>query len=254
MKNFLFSLTLLLVGTIGIAQNKQQYLEVDYQMEVKLDAEQVLSNVPAQWRASVGEQLKQEIKNGIFIDYKLKSNGTESEYKLVERIDNSQSSAGMILQQITAMDKEPLFKDIKERYYLKPYDFFGQSYLMKDSLQDFKWKITKEKMQIAGFDALKATGVMNDSVNVIAWYSPKLNFKDGPDRLWGLPGLILKTEFNMNDADMVITAINVNVRENELKIKKPNKGKILTEKEFEAEMKALQEKYKDMYGGGVDAE
>lgn len=235
------------------AQEKPQFLEIDYQMEMKFDFDQIMANVPAQWKSQVEEPLRQEIKKGIFVDYKLKTNGTESEYKMQEKINNDQTPAGIILQQITAMDKEPLYKDIKQQYYLKPYNV-GKAYLMKDSLQDIKWKISKEKEQVAGFDAYKATGVMNDSIPVTAWYTPKINIKDGPDRIWGLPGLILKTEFEMNSAKIIITAKNVAVKEEEIKIDKPSKGQEISEKQFYEEMKALQEKYKEMYGEGVETE
>lgn len=253
MKKFFFAFAVLFSGIILNAQDKPQFLEVDYQMEMKFDVEEILKNIPAQWKSQVEEPLRQEIQKGIFVDYKLKTNGTESEYKMQEKINNDQSAAGMILSQITAMDKEPLYKDIKTGYYLKPYDL-GKAYLMKDSLQDIKWKISKEKVQIAGFDTFKATGVMNDSIPVTAWYTPKINIKDGPDRVWGLPGLILKTEFEMNGAGIIITAKNVAVKEEEIKINKPTKGKEITEKEFYEEMKKLQEQAKEMYGGGVDTE
>lgn len=252
MKKICTLLMLCIVYSV-FAQEKPQYLEVDYQMEMKFDIEQIMASVPAQWKSQVEEPLRQEIKNGIFIDYKLKTNGTESEYKMQERINNDQSAAGMILSQITAMDKEPLYKDIKAQYYLKPYNV-GKQYLMKDSLKDNQWKISREKMQIAGFDTFKATGVVNDSIAVTAWYTPKINIKDGPDRLWGLPGLILKAEFEMNGAELIIAATNVAVKEEKIQITKPTKGQEISEVEFYEEMRALQEKMKEMYGGGVDSE
>ena len=252
MKKILFILTACLAVINLNAQDKPQYLIVDYQMEIKLNADDVIKSLPAQMK-QLEEPLRQEIKNGVFIDYKLKTNGTESEYKMQEKINNDQSQAGFILAQMTAVDKEPLFKDIKERLYLKPYNF-GKAYLVKDSLQDINWKISKEKEQIAGFDTYKATGVLNDSIPVTAWYTPKINIKDGPDRLWGLPGLILKTEFEMNGAGIIITATNVAVKDEEIKINKPTKGQEISEKEFYEEMKALQEKMKEMYGDGVDTE
>lgn len=253
MKKLVFAFSLLFIGIASNAQDKPQFLEVDYQMEMKFDIEQVLAGVPAAWKSQVEEPLRQEIKNGIFIDYKLKTNGTESEYKMQEKINNDQTPAGIILSQMTAADKEPLYKNIKEKYYLKPYNF-GKAYLVKDSLQTVKWKITKEKEQIAGFDTYKASGVMNDTIPVTAWYTPKLNIKDGPDRMWGLPGLILKTEFEMNGAGIILTAKNVAVKEEEIIINKPNKGQIISEKDFMEEMMELQKKMREMYGGGVDTE
>ncbi len=253
MKKIVFAFSFLASIVWLNAQDKPQYLEIDYKMEMKFDVEQILAGVPAQWKAQVEEPLRQEIKKGIFVDYKLKTNGTESEYKMQEKINNDQSPAGIILSQITAMDKEPLYKDIKAGYYLKPYDI-GKAYLMKDSLQNIQWKITKEKVQIAGLDTYKATGVMNDSIPVTAWYTPKINIKDGPDRFSGLPGLILKTEFEMNGAGIIITATNISVRDEEITINKPSKGKEISEKEFYEEMRKLQEQAKEMYGGGVDTD
>lgn len=251
MKNLLLAFGVLISGTLLNAQNKPQFLEVDYQMEMKMDLDQIMSNVPAEWKAAVEEPLREEIKKGIFVDYKLKTNGTESEYKMQQKISNDQSPAGMILSQVTAMDKEPLYKNITEMYFLKPYDL-GKAYLMKDELPNMNWKITKDKETIAGFDTYKATGVMNDSIAITAWYTPKINIKDGPDRVWGLPGLILKTEFEVNDTQLIITAMKVAVKEEEIKINKPTKGQVVTEKEFYEEMRKLQEMYKEMYGGGVD--
>ncbi|MFA7447808.1 MAG: GLPGLI family protein [Weeksellaceae bacterium] len=251
MKNILLAFGVLFAGISVNAQDKAQFLEVDYQMEMKMDLEQIMSNVPSEWKSAVEEPLRQEINKGIFIDYKLKTNGTESEYKMQEKISNDQSPAGIILGQVTAMDKEPLYKDIKAHYFLKPYDV-GAAYLVKDSLKNMHWKISKDKENIAGFDTYKATGVMNDSIAITAWYTPKINIKDGPDRVWGLPGLILKTEFEINDTKLITTATKVAVKEEEIKINKPSKGKVLTEAEFYEEMKKLQEMYKEMYSEGVD--
>ncbi|MDD3773434.1 MAG: GLPGLI family protein [Weeksellaceae bacterium] len=252
MKKYMLFLSFVWIGFLSKAQ-ENQYLEVDYQMEMKLDLEQIMSNVPSEWRAAVEEPLRQEINKGIFIDYKLKTNGRESEYKMQEKINNDQSPAGMILSQVSAMDKEPLYKNITEQYYIKPYDI-GKVYLMKDSLQNFNWKISREKTQIAGFDTYKASGTLNDSIQVTAWYTPKINIKDGPDRIWGLPGLILKTEFEMNQVQLIITATSITTRDQEIKISKPTKGTVLTEKEFYEEMRILQEKQKEMYGGGVSTD
>lgn len=249
----LFILSALIISTLAFSQEEKQFLEIDYQLEMVMDFDQIISNVPSEYRAMVEEPLRQELNRGIFIDYQLKTNGTESEYKMQTKINNDQSATGMILSQISAMDKEPLYKDIDQQYFLKPYNV-GRAYLVKDSLADFQWKITREKEQIAGFDTYKATGVMNDSIAITAWYTPKINIKDGPDRIWGLPGLILKTEFEMMGSTMITTAINVAVKEEEIKIDKPSKGKVLTEKEFYEEMIAMQEKMKEMYSESVEVD
>lgn len=101
----------------------------------------------------------------------------------------------------------------------------------------------------------KAVGE-KDGQKFIVWYAPKLNIKDGPNILSGLPGLVLKAEMSnpKQGIDVTMTAVKIDISETELNIEEPNKGKVVTEKEFEAEMKALQEKVQKMMGGGVDSE
>lgn len=255
MKKILLLLTFLSSATFSLAQ--KQFVEVSYQMTMDMDAEQVIGQIPSQYRAAVEDQIRQELADGIFIDYVLKTNGNESVYKIVEQINNAQTQGGMIAQQMRTFDKGTTYKNLAETFYMKPVDLPGQRYMLRDSLQDFKWKITREKEDIAGFSARKATGemVMNDSITTVtAWYAPKINIKDGPSSIWGLPGLILKAQFFANGAELTLTATHIVVKEKEIKIEKPTGGKEVTQKEFETEMKILQEKYKEMMGGGVDTE
>ena len=120
------------------------------------------------------------------------------------------------------------------------------------------WKITKERKNIAGFDLLKATATMNDKnkTQVTAWYAPKLNFKNGPDQFWGLPGLILEVETEIKYEDggregNKYVATKVEVVQSKIKI--PTKGEKISQKDFkemqENQYKKMMEIYKD---SGVD--
>lgn len=255
MKKLSFIIALLL-SVITFAQEKQ-WIQVDYKTELNMDVEDVLKKVPAKYRVMVEDQLRQELADGIVLDYVLKTNGTESTYEMVEQITNAQDQGGMIAQRIKQFDKGVMYKNLETKQYLKPVEMPGANYLLKDSLIDHHWKITREKETVAGFETRKANGYyvyQNDSVNVVAWFAPKIAVKDGPSNFWGLPGLILKAEFNMNDADFIVTATNVAVKNEDIKIDKPTGGKEVTQKEFEDEIKAIQEKYKEMMEGGVDTD
>ncbi len=246
---FIFCLSAILLG-----QEKQQFIEVQYEATLELDADQVVSQVPAAFRGTVEAQLRQEIKDGVKLDYLLKTNGKESLYKLVPRISNNQGQVGLIAQQVMSQDGGDFYKNLENNTYLKEYNIMGQKYLEKDSLQDFHWKMSRDKEQIAGFETRKAVGTMNDTIGVTVWYAPKLTIKDGPDRVFGLPGLILKADFDMSNVKVHVIASNVMVKEEEIKIEKPTDGKVLNEKEFAEEMKALQERMKEMMGGGVETD
>ncbi|MDO5655861.1 MAG: GLPGLI family protein [Flavobacteriaceae bacterium] len=253
MKNLFLGLIFLISAHL-FAQEKQ-FVEISYLMEVQMDVEQIISQVPQEYRAMVADQIRQELAEGIYIDYTLVTNSNESVYQMVEQINNSQTRGGMIAQQVRSFDKGVTYKNINENYYLKPIDAFGTSYLLKDDLQNHRWEITRDKQEIAGYETRFATGILeiNDSITPVkAWFAPKIAIKDGPGSFWGLPGMILKTEFEMNGAHVIITAKEIKVREKPLVIKKPSGGKEVTIVEFQNEMKAIQEKYQEMMGEGVD--
>lgn len=223
-------------------------------MELKVDYEQTMKNIPAEYRAQVGPMLKAEIDAGVFMTYFFKNNGKMSTFVLEQKVNNSQGGSGFIAQQMAAMDNKPTYKDFTATppMYYKESDILGKSYLVKDVIPDYKWKISREKTEIAGYQVTKAEGVMMDSIAVKAWYAPSIAVKDGPTTLAGLPGLIIKAEFVANGATVIYTLKDLKISDKELKVTLPTKGDVMTQDGFTKAMKELQEKYKEMSSSGVD--
>lgn len=251
MKRLLFTVAFGIISTINsFAQN----IEATYISETKLDYEATMKNIPQQLRSQVADALKAEIDAGIFMTYHLKSNGKYSSYKLEEKVNNSQDAAGgFIAQQMAAMDKKPYYKDLTTNptTYYKEVDAGVKQYLIKET-PNFNWKITREKSEVNGYKVTKAEGVMMDSIKVTAWYAPEVNLKDGPQTLSGLPGLIIKAEYEANNAKIIFTLKELNITDKELKVNLPTKGIVVSEKEFMEEMLKLQQQFKEMMSGGVD--
>ena len=258
MKKLLLTFALgLVTTTLSVAQeNKTQNIEATYVCEMKLDYEETIKQVPQAYRSQVAEMLKAEIANGIFINYNLKNNGKQSAFQIEEKVANSQNQSGMIVQQMMAFDNKPTYKDFTSTppSYYKEVDMGVKQFLIKDAIPDYKWKITRDKAEIAGYKVTKAEGVMMDSIKVTAWYAPDIAIKDGPYSFAGLPGLIVKADFEMNNANMIFTLKDLKISDKEINLTLPTKGKVMTQDEFMVEMKKLQEQYKEMMGGGVDTQ
>lgn len=235
------------------AQEKKTF-EVDYKMLLMLDADEIVASIPAEYRSKVEATIREEIKKGIYIDYKLLTNGGESFYQLQPKLNNTQSIAGMLLNSLSAHDAGMLKKDLKNQTYIKEAKLMDSNYLIKDSLTVKDWKISKETAMVAGYSVRKANGVMNDSIKIESWFSSKIPIKDGPDKVYGLPGLILKTSAEFNGTKVVITATKVAVMAEEIKFKELTSGKTVSEKEFIDEMKRIDKKMREMNSGGVDKE
>jgi GLPGLI family protein len=70
---------------------------------------------------------------------------------------------------------------------------------------------------------------------VTAWYTPEIPVSVGPANFWGLPGLILE----MSDEEMIVLCSKVTLSNKEnVKIKVPDNGQKVSQKEFEAIHKA----------------
>ncbi len=115
-------------------------------------------------------------------------------------------------------------------------EFVGKSFLINDSI--YNWKLIKEQLKIGKYHCYKATTemfVQNSSGShklvAIAWYAPNISVPFGPDGFWGLPGLIVRLDYN----GTITSLENIEFLKNEdISIELPNEGKQITKKEYDA--------------------
>ena len=131
----------------------------------------------------------------------------------------------------------------------------GKEYVIKDSLRNFDWKLTRETKTILGNEAKKATTII-DSVQTTVWYIPSLKYKTGPEKFWGLPGLIaeVQTELNrgMLKGTRIITLTDIKTSTNTKPLDKPKEKNIITQKEYDKLMQEQRKKFEDMRNSGVN--
>lgn len=256
MKKSLLTFALgIITTTVTLAQdNKTQNIDATYVMEVKMDYEKTMKGIPQQYHSQVGPLLKAEIDAGVFMNYFFKSNSKSSTFVLEQKVNNGQGGLGIIAQNMATFDNKPTYKDftVTPNMYYKEVDMMGKQYIIKDQIPDYKWKVSREKTEIAGYKATKAEGVMMDSIPVTAWFAPEIPVKDGPTSLAGLPGLIVKAQFDANGATLIYTLKELNISDKELKVTLPTKGQIVTQDEFMKIMKEFQQKAQEMMNSGVD--
>jgi GLPGLI family protein len=96
----------------------------------------------------------------------------------------------VLLDVLPAADNT-VFRDAGSGIETKEKKVYSKTYFIRDSLTDFKWTITDEKRNIAGFECRKAVGMLMDSIPVIAFYSEEFLTSGGPESFAGLPGMIL---------------------------------------------------------------
>jgi len=177
------------------------------------------------------------------------------------------------------------YKNIKTQQFLQDQEFFGKQFLISDSLAKLDWKLGTETKQIGQYLCMKATAtkpidefdwrsmrrkpksketkegeIKKDSTSntvtedieipketqVTAWYTPQIPVSQGPGDFWGLPGLIL--EVNTDKTIILCSKIIMNSQE-KVQIKAPEKGTVVSRKEYNETVKKKMEEMRSMYGG-----
>lgn len=118
---------------------------------------------------------------------------------------------------------------------------FGKDFVITSTRDSISWTITKESKIIAGYTCYKATAeikvknAVKEGVkkNVSVWFSPTIPISIGPFDYSGLPGLILEVEVASGFGYITTIATKIELDVENIEIKKPNKGKIVTQEEFD---------------------
>ncbi len=112
-------------------------------------------------------------------------------------------------------------------------EVLGRTYIIEDSLTTPKWIILNEMKEIAGHICMNA--FYDDTLKkqkVVAWYALDIPIGGGPERFFGLPGLML--EVDINDGALIITADKIDVKKltTEIDFPKRVKGRKIKEKDY----------------------
>jgi GLPGLI family protein len=118
--------------------------------------------------------------------YVMDFNEEKTVYKLVKEDPSGKYAWGR-----KPSETDVTVKDVKTGQISLQRDIFEQTYLIKDSLRNYKWRMTNETRTIAGFECRKAVTIISDSVYIVAFYTEEITVSSGPESFGGLPGMIL---------------------------------------------------------------
>ena len=160
-----------------------------------------------------------------------------------EALDMQQEGTVMIKM---AEPDNKIFTDLKEGEQIEQKEFMSRMFLIKNELHKGHWKLTGKQKMILEYSCQQAIAAEEDQ-EVVAWFAPAIAVAAGPGKFGNLPGLVL--EVNIDDGQHVIVATSLDLKEvDKVLLKKPNKGKEVTEEEFHA---IVEEKMKEM---GIEGE
>ena len=163
-----------------------------------------------------------------------------------------------------------IYKNTKDQVMIEDVEQFSKRFLVTEKMEQAQWEMGTETKKIGQYTCYKATLVKEDTnidwgsifsrntkkkdstktkdvkpakkmLSIIAWYTPQIPVSTGPDKYYGLPGLIL--EINAGRTTMLCTEVAISSKE-VLEIKEPNKGKEVSRDEYNKIVKVKTEELK----------
>ena len=194
------------------------------------------------------------IKRNTEKDYVLEFNSIESTYKQIEKLEAEGQGYNWMANYI-GENIGKIYKNVQDKISINETEMMGKFFLVTENLENAKWKMSGESKKIGQYTCYKATynkqveekvfsfGSWNQTngtnqpkkpkkmrdVEVVAWFTPEIPVSSGPSWYQGLPGLIL--EVSDDKTTILCTKIVLNPKE-KTKIKRPKKGKVITNQDF----------------------
>lgn len=180
-------------------------------------------------------------KSTPFLNYKLNFSKTEAVFEQPNYMDNDN---GVDMERVSGSVGVVglYYTNLEENISLHQFSEIGTKWLVKSSVDDIEWVLTNETKVIKGYHCKKATTIVNLNYmkkdELIAWYCSEIPFQFGPMGLSGLPGMILE----IKRRNFTIYADKINFKSKDMKLKRPTKGKLISEKEQLETVKKWSEK------------
>ena len=220
----------------GIATYK-----TDRKIDLKMDSTMAGSGMQEQLMAQLRKQFQRE--------YNLSFNKDESLYAQVENLDApapAASAGGVNI--VLSGNTDILYRNASDQTFVNQTEIMGKEFLIQDKIEKRDWKLEKGTKNIGEYTCFKATlteeitdetfDSATDSIVKVertrvttAWYTLDIPVPHGPGNFTGLPGLVL--EVNDGDQSILCSRIVLNP-EKAINIKAPNKGKKVTQSEYDA--------------------
>jgi GLPGLI family protein len=173
-------------GIIGLARDKYTVLDsanlkISYDVSIILDTNKVNTVSQRQYVLLTGNKTSKFFRN----------ESTETNQKLTQ----TRHSDARANEDGTGLCGTEIYKDLlskQERVTLRlPATTEVLSY--NEDIPTLSWKIWNENTLVSGYTCTKATATFRGR-EYIAWFTPELPINNGPWKLGGLPGLILRAQ------------------------------------------------------------
>lgn len=167
-----------------------------------------------------------------------------------EEEDDDFNTGGMHMRMMRWEPKDVYHIDFATQFFQHYTEFMTKPFLITDTLNMDGWKLTGKQGIVLGYPCIEARTTKYDTVDILAWFTPRIRLKTGPQEYVGFPGAVLYVDYD--DGLYVITAEAIVMGktrpEEEETPEIPDNGEEVTREEYEQIVIEKTAERRRMYG------
>ncbi|MFC1620452.1 GLPGLI family protein [Candidatus Neomarinimicrobiota bacterium] len=226
---------------------------VKYQQTERYDFDSVFGDFDdprvTEWAASLPKE-SQRVKVLYFSGNEALYEEDTAEQKPVSRkLQWAMARADYMKPPSTELQK--VYYDFRDNEKIEQVEFMTRDFLIFEKLERKAWRLTNKSTRILNYMCLGADLEMGDQ-SITAWFTSEIPISTGPDKFYGLPGLILAVEVDGETA-FLATSIDLTPPAGGVLVK-PDEGRKVTRKKLQRIMEEKIKEYKKITGDDPELE
>lgn len=222
----IFSIILFVLSELSIGQEIPNY----FAYNVSRIVEDTAKSSSSVWNDLIETDLGD-------IQYELKVNEHHTLFLPIEKINNSQSAV-INFNQLFQNTQGKFYYDHISKLVENQKSFGGKNFIVEHSFDHYEWKTSESIETVLGYECKKAVytridlGLKTDKIyQITVWYDENFDQNIAPFGLVGLPGLIVKVNFNNH---FIAELAEMSFEPNGFKISPFRKGQRISNNDFQA--------------------
>jgi len=169
----------------------------------------------------------------LFTDHETLYSNVQEEEDETANFENEGKGHRFMMKRM-APASDIVYTNTQKSQVIQKKEFMDKVFLIKDSLDLSRWKLTGESKEVSGMSCMKAESIPteSDTNKVVVWFTPEIQVSSGPGGYGGLPGLIVFVDINDGHTQISLSSIVMRDVTTE-EISEPKKGKVVTQEEFD---------------------
>lgn len=124
-----------------------------------------------------------------------------------QKEEDAFNTGGVQFRSMRWEPKDVYFMDFENRDYHHYNEFMGREFNISDTLSMAGWQMTGKQGIVLGYPCMEVKKMQDDTVQVIAWFTPRIPVSTGPVGYTGFPGAVLYV--NIDDGKTTISATQI---------------------------------------------